>query len=140
MPLVHQTGRERMIARGAAEQRQREAQRRAEAEAGRRADAKLLAEVESHLLAKLKAIEEDARLSDAARLEKRLRQLEQTPAAAPVRTPERPRGWGMAEEDILRRWRREAEEGQGPLARHETAMQAIRKHPEDELLKLGEKT
>ena len=110
MPVMHRSRRELEAARSEADRRKREARQKAEAEAGRRADAKLLAEVEAHLLARRKAIEEDSKLSDAERTERRLRQLEQSPADTPVRAPDRPTGWSLCEEDILRRWRREEDE------------------------------
>jgi hypothetical protein len=126
MAVMHRSRREALTARGEADHRKAEAQKKAEAETARRADAKLMSEVESHLRAKLKTVQEDAALTDAERLEKRLRQLEQSPADTPARAPERPTGWGLCEEEILRRWRREADEERekverkdGTLARRE---------------------
>jgi hypothetical protein len=85
---------------------------RAEADAARRADARLEAEVERALLAKREAAEAEAKLSPAERTDRRRRALEQSPPRDLSDYPKLPKGWLMAREAVLRRWKEKDEQEQ----------------------------
>ncbi len=95
--------------------RRRERQK-AEAEANRRAGEQRLAEAESYLLGERARLDAEEALSPQERTERRLRELEVRPMAAPAAgAPAQPRGFWVACEQVKARWRAENEQERAEL-------------------------
>ena len=91
---------------------EREGKRRASKESAQaRACARRLAEAEKELLAEQEIAAAEAGMTDAERLDRRMRRLE-SQDAPPERstTFDRPTGWSLAREAVRQKWQREARE------------------------------